>query len=73
MQPSRVGAALLWAINKTSGAGLKIDNRAFDLRFGAASIREALLRGDDPDAVIDREYKPAFDFREQTRRFLLYN
>jgi hypothetical protein len=73
MQPSRVGATLLWAINKTSGAGLKINDRTFDLRFGAARVREALLRGDDPDAVIDREYKAAFDFREQTRRFLLYN
>jgi Uncharacterized protein conserved in bacteria len=73
MQPSRVGATLLWAINKTSGSGLKVDNRAFDLRFGAARVREELMRGDDPDAVIDREYKAAFDFREQTRRFLLYN
>ena len=73
MQPSRVGATLLWAINKTSGAGLKINDRTFDLRFGAARVREALLRGDDPDEVIDREYKAAFDFREQTRRFLLYN
>jgi uncharacterized protein YbbC (DUF1343 family) len=73
MQPSRVGAALLWAINKTSGTALKIDNRAFDLRLGSAHVREELLRGDDPDEVIDREYKAAFAFREQTRRFLLYN
>ena len=73
MQPSRVGATLLWAINKTSGSGLKIDNRAFDLRMGAPRVREELLRGDDPEAVIDREYKAAFDFREQTRRYLLYN
>ncbi|HZK79356.1 MAG TPA: DUF1343 domain-containing protein [Gemmatimonadaceae bacterium] len=73
MQPSRVGAALLWAINKTSGEGLKINNRTFDLRMGSPRVREALLRGDDPQAVIDREYKAAFDFREQTRRYLLYN
>ncbi len=73
MQPSRVGAALLWAINKTSGAQLKINTRTFDLRLGAPRVREALLRGEDPEAVVDREYKAAFDFREQTRRFLLYN
>lgn len=72
MQPSRVGAALLWAINKTSPNDLKLDNRAFDLRFGAARIREALLRGEDPDAVIDREYRAAYEFREKTRRYLLY-
>ena len=72
MQPSRVGAALLWAINKTSPADLKINNRTFDLRFGSPSDREALMRGEDPDAVIDREYRPAFEFREKTRRYLLY-
>ena len=72
MQPSRVGAALLWAINKTSGADLKLTDRAFDLRFGAAPIRDALLRGEDPDAVIDREYAKVFQFRERVRRYLLY-
>lgn len=72
MQPSRVGAALLWAINKTSGADMKLTDRAFDLRFGAAPIREALLRGEDPDAVIDREYAKVFQFRERVRRYLLY-
>ena len=72
MQPSRVGAALLWAINKTSPNELKLNDRAFDLRFGAPRIREALLRGEDPDAVIDREYRAAYEFREKTRRYLLY-
>jgi uncharacterized protein YbbC (DUF1343 family) len=72
MQPSRVGAALLWAINKTSGADLRLDNRAFDLRFGSPSAREALLRGDDPDAVIDRQYAEVFQFRERTRKYHLY-
>jgi uncharacterized protein YbbC (DUF1343 family) len=72
MQPSRIGASLLWAINKTSGSDLKLTDRAFDLRFGSAEIREALLRGDDPDGVIDREYAKVFQFRERVRRYLLY-
>lgn len=72
LQPSRVGAALLWAIAKTSRASLEINDRAFDLRFGSARVREALLRGDDPDGVIDREYRDAYAFRERTRRYLLY-
>lgn len=72
VQPSRVGAALLWAIAKTSPGDLKLDERAFDLRFGAPRIREALLRGEDPDAVIDREYREAYAFREKTRQYLLY-
>jgi uncharacterized protein YbbC (DUF1343 family) len=72
MQPSRIGAALLWAINKTSGADLRLTDRGFDLRFGSAAIREALLRGDDPDAVIDRELDDVFAFREKTRKYHLY-
>jgi uncharacterized protein YbbC (DUF1343 family) len=72
MQPSRVGAALLWAIAKTSPSDLKLDDKAFDLRFGSPQVRESLLRGEDPDVVIDREYRAAFEFRERTRRYLLY-
>ncbi len=72
LQSGRVGATLLWAIAKTSGAGLTINDRAFDLRFGAPRVRQALMRGEDPDAVVDREYREAFEFRERTRRYLLY-
>jgi uncharacterized protein YbbC (DUF1343 family) len=72
MQSARVGATLLWAIAKTSGSSLTVNDRAFDLRFGAARVREALMRGEDPDAVIDREYRAAYAFRERVRRYLLY-
>jgi uncharacterized protein YbbC (DUF1343 family) len=72
MQAARVGASLLWAINKTSGGKLTIQNRDFDLRFGSPSVREALLRGDDPDVLIDKEYKSAYAFREATRQYLIY-
>jgi uncharacterized protein YbbC (DUF1343 family) len=72
LQAARVGAALLWAINKTAGSKLTIRNRDFDQRFGSPSVREALLRGDDPDVLIDREYKSAYAFREATRQYLIY-
>lgn len=72
LQSARVGASLLWAINKTAGSKLTIDNRGFDLRFGAPAVREALLRGEDPDELIDREYKSAYAFREATRQYLIY-
>jgi uncharacterized protein YbbC (DUF1343 family) len=72
LQSARVGATLLWAINKTAGTRLIIDNRGFDLRFGAPAVREALLRGVDPDVLIDREYKAAYAFRERTRQYLIY-
>ena len=72
LQAARVGASLLWAINKTAGSRLTIRNRDFDLRFGSPRDREALMRGDDPDVLIDREYKAAYAFRESTRQYLLY-
>jgi uncharacterized protein YbbC (DUF1343 family) len=72
LQSARVGASLLWAINKTAGNKLTIENRGFDLRFGSPAVRQALLRGDDPDVLIDREYKAAYAFRDATRQYLIY-
>jgi len=72
LQAARVGATLLWAIRRTGGAHLEIRDREFDLRFGSPAVREALLRGDDPDVVIDHEYRAAYAFRERTRQYLIY-
>ena len=72
LQAARVGASLLWAIRKTAGDKLMISNRAFDLRLGSPAVREALLRGEDPDVIIDREYRAAYAFREKTREYLIY-
>ena len=70
---ARLGAALVWAIAQTSRDSLRIQNAVFDERFGAARIREALLRGDDPDSVIDRELPAIVAFRESIRGYLLYH
>jgi uncharacterized protein YbbC (DUF1343 family) len=72
LQSARVGASVLWAIRKTAGDQLTIQNRGFDLRLGSPALREALLRGEDPDVLIDREYKAAYAFREKTRQYLIY-
>jgi uncharacterized protein YbbC (DUF1343 family) len=72
LQAARVGASLLWAIRRSAGDKLTIRNREFDLRFGSPPVREALLRGEDPDALIDREYKAAYAFRQSTRQYLIY-
>src|SRR5688500_18564641 len=72
VQSARVGASLLWAIRKTAGDQLTVQNRGFDLRLGSPELREALLRGEDPDVLIDREYKDAYAFREKTREYLIY-
>jgi uncharacterized protein YbbC (DUF1343 family) len=72
LQAARVGATLLWAINKTAGSKLTINDRDFDLRFGSPQVRQALLRGEDPDVLIDREYRAAYAFRNATREYLIY-
>jgi uncharacterized protein YbbC (DUF1343 family) len=72
MQASRVGATLLWAINKVSPNDLKIELPGFDLLLGSPSDRIALMRGDDPDGVIDKDYKAVYDFRAATRQYLIY-
>ena len=69
---ARIGAALLWAVAQTSRDSLRINTAVFDERFGAARVREALLRGDDPDAVIDRELPAMVAFRESIKGYLLY-
>jgi uncharacterized protein YbbC (DUF1343 family) len=72
LQAARVGATLLWAIRRTSGGSLTIRDREFDLRFGSPELRQSLLRGYDPDVLVDREYRAAYAFRERTRRYLIY-
>jgi uncharacterized protein YbbC (DUF1343 family) len=72
VQPSRIGATLLWALQRTSPDSLRVDSLAFDRRFGSPSMRRALLEGGDPDTLLDREYQAVFAFREQARRYFLY-
>jgi hypothetical protein len=51
---------------------LSLTPRAFDLRFGDPRAREALLAGDDPDAVIDRQLPGVVAFTTRARRYHLY-
>jgi uncharacterized protein YbbC (DUF1343 family) len=71
-QAVRTGAALLWAINKTSPDSLRVNAASFDRLLGSPSMREALMRGEDPDRLADRQFQAVYDFRERTRRYLLY-
>jgi uncharacterized protein YbbC (DUF1343 family) len=69
---ARLSAVLLWALAKTSRDSLRIDATRFDERLGAARVREALLRGDDPDDVVDRELPRSVEFTRRARQFYLY-
>jgi uncharacterized protein YbbC (DUF1343 family) len=68
----RVGAAILWAVSRTAGDSLRIDAAGFDRRFGSRQAREALLRGEDPDAVIDRTLPEVIAFTARARKYFLY-
>jgi uncharacterized protein YbbC (DUF1343 family) len=53
--PGRTGAALLWVIHRVAPDSLVVRGGAFDERFGRPLMREAIMRGEDPDAVVARD------------------
>ena len=72
VQPARIGAAILWALHRVHADSLRITPAGFDLRMGSARIRDALLAGGDPDAVIDRQLPAVIAFEREARRIHLY-
>jgi uncharacterized protein YbbC (DUF1343 family) len=72
LQTSRLCAALFSALHRVHPTEFTVDTLHFDRLFGSPAARQALMRGDDPDAVIDREYGPAYAFREKAKKYLLY-
>lgn len=68
----RTGAAVLWALGRTSRDSLVVRASTFDERFGRPAMREALLRGEDPDAVVARDDEAVEAWRRQVAPFLLY-
>jgi uncharacterized protein YbbC (DUF1343 family) len=68
----RTGAALLWAIARTSPDSLVVRARAWDERFGRPPMREALLRGEDPDSVVARDDEAVARWRRELAPFVLY-
>lgn len=72
VQPARVGAAILWALNRVQGDSLKVTAKGFDERMGSSRVREAILSGADPDAVMDRQLPGVVAFERDVRRIHLY-
>jgi uncharacterized protein YbbC (DUF1343 family) len=71
-QPGRTSASILWALGQTSRDSLVVRDAAFDLRFGRPAMREALLRGEDPDAVVARDAGAVAEWRQKVAPFRLY-
>jgi uncharacterized protein YbbC (DUF1343 family) len=72
VQIARVAAALLWAVAQTHPDSLRLDTLGFDARFGSPAARRALVRGDDPDDVIDAELPAVVAFERRSRPYKLY-
>jgi len=72
LQVGRIGAAVLWAIQRASGDSLRIQARGFDLRFGTSAGRESILGSGDPDEVIDAALPGIVAFQQASRKYLIY-
>jgi uncharacterized protein YbbC (DUF1343 family) len=71
-EAGRTAAALLWALGRTSPDSLVIRAATFDDRFGRPAMRQALLRGEDPDSVVARDDAAVEAWRRQVAPFRLY-
>ena len=68
----RTGAAILWAVARTSPDSLVVRAATFDDRFGRPAMREALLRGEDPDAVVAQDDASVAAWLRQVAPFRIY-
>lgn len=72
VQVGRLGAALLWAIAKAHGSAFTYTERRIDERLGSTAARQALIAGEDPDRVIDRQLQDIVRYEQSVRRYHLY-
>jgi hypothetical protein len=67
-----VAAAILSVVRAINPDSLRINNETFDLRFGSPSIREAIMRGEDPLPIMARQKLVAQAFADRMRRYWMY-
>jgi uncharacterized protein YbbC (DUF1343 family) len=72
VQSGRLAAAVLWALARIHHDSLQLRARTFDERFGSTAAREAIMRGEDPDAVMDRQRPEVEAFLAHARPFRMY-
>ena len=68
----RTGAAVLWALARANRDSLTVRAATFDDRFGRPAMREALMRGDDPDAVVGRDDEAVAAWNRLVAPYRLY-
>ncbi len=72
VRPVQLVSALVWAIAKIHPDSLKIRPEGFDRTYGKAALREALVAGERPDAVLAREADAVAAFQRRVAPFLIY-
>jgi len=72
VRSGHVAAAVLWALVRANADSLKIRDRTFDERFGSTAVREAIVRGEDPDRAMESQRRMVEQFLAGSRRYLLY-
>lgn len=72
VEPVRTAATMVWAIARAHPDSLRVREQGFDDLFGSPRVRQALLRGDDPDQVLQREQPRVEAFRRETKPYLIY-
>ena len=68
----RTGAAVLWAVARANADSLVVRGATFDERFGRPAMREALLRGEDPDVVVARDDEAVAAWLRQVVPYRIY-
>lgn len=69
---ARIGAAIVWALARVHPDSLTLTAQGFDLRFGGAKYRDALVKGADPDSVIAAQDASLSAWKSRVAPFLLY-
>ena len=68
----RTAAAVLWAVQRANADSLVVNARSFDERFGRPAMRQAILRGEDPDDVVLRDADAVAEWQRKVAPFRLY-
>src|SRR4051812_36770856 len=55
VRSGHIAATILWALRRVHADSLRINDRTFDERLGSSAVREALIRGVDPDQAMDSQ------------------
>ena len=62
----------VWAIRRIAPDSLVVRGPGWDDRFGRPAMREAIMRGEDPDAVVARDSAAVTTWWRHVARYTLY-